>query len=528
MSDERWRPEEDDQEHQGTRQSNQAPEYEEPGESTSDESGETPRQVGSDPPGGESPVTPPDSSVEQIIEDTLRGIAADEQANGDLTPTKPIPFEGHHADDFVLFQEMDPRVLRTQTGYELITGIARGGMGVIYRARDPELDRDVAIKVLRRDHYDKPQLVQRFIDEAHIMSFLQHPGVAPVYGCGRCPDGRPFHAMKLVQGDTLADLLRRRGSLADDFAGMLSVFSSVCQTLAYTHSRGIVHLDLKPSNVMVGPFGEVHLMDWGLARPVASREASGGAEAAGPVLGDDEAGRAHHSAVANEHPGLGHTVGTPAYMSPEQAQGRLMDRRSDVFGLGAMLCEILTGRPPYAGGRSRSLLLRAARASLSKTLRRLDRCGADRLLVQLTKRCLASRPADRPADAGEVAEDIAAYKESAIARAANDMNRFFELSPDLFCIASTDGYFRRINANFARVLGYSGAELLTRPFVDFVHPDDRADTVRQMRVLNEGQPVVRFRNRYRAASGAYLTLEWTAKAIPAERVIFAVARHLEP
>ena len=148
------------------------------------------------------------------------------------------------------------------------------------------------------------------------------------------------------------------------------------------------------------------------------------------------------------------------------------------------------------------------------------------MLVRLAKKCMSPKRRDRPANAVEVEKEMAAYQESALQRVESDMNRFFQLSLDLFCIADMDGYFRRVNENFSRVLGHSEEELLQRPFLDFVHEADREETVQQMAILREGQPVVRFRNRYLTASGDFIELEWMAKSIEKEGIIFAVARDI--
>ena len=211
-------------------------------------------------------------------------------------------------------------------------------------------------------------------------------------------------------------------------------------------------------------------------------------------------------------------------MAPEQARGDRVDAYSDVFGLGAVLCEILTGHPPYRGHDIRQVYGRAAKAALNDAISGLDACDTDDTLVSLAKWCLNPNPSERPADAGVVAGELTDYLESALEQAESDLGRFFELSDDLFCIASLDGYFRRVNANFYRVLGYSAPQLVTRPFLDFIHPDDREVTRKVMQRLAIGQPVSRFRNRYRDASGEYRWFEWTAKSIPAENIIFAVAR----
>jgi hypothetical protein len=153
--------------------------------------------------------------------------------------------------------------------YEIEGEIARGGMGAVWRARDPELRRTLAIKVMHEDFLARPhfpELERRFREEAQITGQLQHPGVPPVHEIGALPDGRPFFAMKLIQGRTLADLLEARTSPADDLPRFVGIFAQVCQTVAFAHSRGVIHRDLKPLNIMVGGFGEVQVMDWGLAK----------------------------------------------------------------------------------------------------------------------------------------------------------------------------------------------------------------------------------------------------------------------
>jgi hypothetical protein len=150
--------------------------------------------------------------------------------------------------------------------YQLQGEIARGGMGAILKGRDVDLGRDLAIKVLLASHQGNTEVVRRFVEEAQIGGQLQHPGVVPVYELGTFPDRRPYFAMKLVKGRTLASLLHERTDPAQDRPRFLTIFEAVCQTMAYAHARGVIHRDLKPSNVMVGSFGEVQVMDWGLAK----------------------------------------------------------------------------------------------------------------------------------------------------------------------------------------------------------------------------------------------------------------------
>jgi tetratricopeptide (TPR) repeat protein len=284
-------------------------------------------------------------------------------------------------------------------GHELLGEVGHGGMGVVYRARDAGLGRDLAVKVLRQEHRGRADITARFFDEAHIAGGLQHPGVVPIHALARLPDGRPCFTMKLVQGRTLAELLAERAGPAQDLPRFLNVFEQVCQTLAYAHSRGVIHRDLKPGNVMVGAFGEVQVMDWGLAKVLARPGLSPAADIEPAIRGDGAQTQ------------TGAVLGTPAYMAPEQARGEVerLDERCDVFSLGALLCELLTGAPAYRGESGRDECLQAEGAELGDALGRLDGCGADAELVALAKHCLAAEPEARPRDAGAVAAAVRAY-----------------------------------------------------------------------------------------------------------------------
>ena len=137
------------------------------------------------------------------------------------------------------------------------------------KARDPDLNRELAVKVLLESHRHRPELLRRFVEGAQIGGQLQHPGIVPIYDVGRMEDRRPFFAMKLVRGTTLAVLLAGRSSASAELPRFLGILEQVCQTMAYAHARGVIHRDLKPSNIMVGSFGEAQVMDWGLAKVLA-------------------------------------------------------------------------------------------------------------------------------------------------------------------------------------------------------------------------------------------------------------------
>ncbi len=446
-----------------------------------------------------------------------------DRERADLKKTVPFPDCGLPRPEFAA--DLEGRFLGR---FHLKQEIARGGMGIIFEARDIDLDREVAIKLLLKEHQNRPLIRQQFINEARITGRLQHPGIIPIYETGTTSDDRPYFAMKLVNGMTLAKLLSARSSPQDDLPRFLNIFEHVCQTLSYTHSCGVIHLDIKPANVMVGAFGEVHLMDWGLARASADHcvrlHIEGGDE---HYLSDDEVAE-KQSVRTSRHLAVdlpaGAFWGTPAYMSPEQARGQCLDVQSDVFGLGGILCEILTGYAPYRGTNFLDVCFKAKQADLGETYSSLTGSGANGVLVRLALKCLSPHPDGRPADARSVAAELTLYLESLLRRAESDLERFFELCLDLFCIAGLDGYFRRVNSNFSRVLGYSEKELLSRPFMEFVHPDDRDQTIDIMSQLQLGHPVVQFRNRYSVSDGSWRCFEWTAKSVPRDHIIFAVAR----
>jgi serine/threonine-protein kinase len=401
--------------------------------------------------------------------------------------------------------------------YAILREMARGGMGIILRGWDQEIGRPVAVKLLHDCFAGDERLIRRFNNEARITGRLEHPAVVPIHELGQIEDGRPYFTMRLMDCQTLTEMLANRPAGDAGQLAYLRIFEKLCEGMAFAHSKGIIHRDLKPSNVMVGAYGVVKIMDWGLGRQLRVPE---------PIeeLCGASGMQAESVSVDEESTMSGTILGTPAYLPPEQARGEPVDERADVFSLGGILCQILLGTGPYPETGS-SKLHQAREGNLGPILARLNECQAERPLVDIAKACLSPNPADRPNHAREVDSLIRDYLESDLRRAERDLVRFFDLSLDLFCIAGMEGKFRRVNRNFSTLLGYTEEELLSRPFTDLIHPDDLEATASAMSCLSAGLPVVRFTNRYRRKDGQLVYLEWMAgRDEKGQGPIYAVAR----
>ncbi|MDP1604001.1 MAG: serine/threonine-protein kinase, partial [Legionella sp.] len=243
---------------------------------------------------------------------------------------------------------------------------ARGGMGRVLLVHDAHLGRDIAMKELLPNVSQSGEtlsanaaspvrlsamLINRFLQEARITGQLEHPSIVPVYELGHRRSGQLYYTMKLVRGDTLSHAIKNAGNHLNRLA-LLPHVADLCQAIAYAHSRGVLHRDIKPSNVMVGEFGETVVLDWGLAKGRGDRDAHK-VGFAGAIRALNTGGEA--ALAATEY---GQIVGTPAYMPPEQARGQLdrVDERSDIYSLGAVLYQILTGQAPHTGATKMDIL----------------------------------------------------------------------------------------------------------------------------------------------------------------------------
>ena len=285
---------------------------------------------------------------------------------------------------------------------------AKGGIGQVSLAKDGQLSREVALKELQPRYADDPNSRQRFVLEAEVTGGLEHPGVVPVYGAGQYADGRPFYAMRFIRGDSLQDASAEfhRGMGRDpqqvgyelELRKLLRRFIDVCEAMEYAHSRGVLHRDLKPGNIMLGRYGETLVVDWGLAK-LADQESdadqSGSVTLLQPASADDSAKTR-----------MGSTIGTPNYMSPEQAGGEIdkLGAASDVYSLGATLYHVLTGQPPFQGDDIGVIL-----AAVQSGAYRRPRETNPRVAKSLEAICLKAMALDteqRYASAQALADDV--------------------------------------------------------------------------------------------------------------------------
>jgi PAS domain S-box-containing protein len=363
---------------------------------------------------------------------------------------------------------------------------ATGGVGRVWLAHDNDLGRDVALKELRPERAEQVTLGARFLQEAQITGQLEHPGIIPVYDLVRPRDGRqPFYTMRFVKGRTLSEAARayhqkRLAGQAEalDLVALLNAFVTVCNTAAYAHSHGVFHRDLKGQNIILGDFGEVVVLDWGLAKRLGRSDS---APTAPPAPQD---GGAADSAQTAQ----GQALGTPAYMAPEQAAGRpdLINQRTDIYGLGAVLYEILTGRPPFSGPDTAAVLRKVQEEEPVPPRQVWPEVPPP--LEAVCLRALAKRPADRPAAAGDLAQEVQGWQEFERRRAEEALREsgalYHSLVESLPCSVfrkDLEGRFTFANQRFCEhmrrplnhILGRTDFDLCPRALAEKYRRDDQ-------------------------------------------------------
>jgi tetratricopeptide (TPR) repeat protein len=386
------------------------------------------------------PVPGPEAQDATVWEQSAAGIDLGESTDDRsrlAESAAPPPGKAGSADDFTIDLDANAQTAGSQVdatvaaarGHRLVSALghvehetrgrytmthlhAKGGIGQVWLARDVDLGREVALKEIRPERSGSNGVWARFLAEARITGQLEHPGIVPIYELAcKGPDQLPYYTMRFVRGRTLGDAAReyhdrlgRDEAVPLDLAALVNAFGSVCQAMAYAHSRGIIHRDLKGQNIVLGDYGEVMVLDWGLAKNVDAPDPEVIAEPRDDLESVDPAEEPTLQETA-----AGQVMGTPAYMAPEQAEGNipLIGRSTDVYGLGAVLYEILTGQPPFRGDDTRELLRKVIQEPPVPP-RQLNPM-APPALEAICLKAMAKLAGDRYASAADLALEIRTY-----------------------------------------------------------------------------------------------------------------------
>lgn len=395
-----------------------------------------------------------------------------------------------------------------------------GGIGRVWLARDQVLNRDLAVKELLPEHAASEASRSRFAREAQITAQLTHPGTVPVYDY--VDDGkRHFYTMKFVQGQTLTEVIaafHQQAAGSDspvaDLTRLLQQFLSVCRTVAYAHSCSILHRDLKPDNILVGDFGEVVLLDWGLAKQLDD-----GVDSAVDISTGTDAGNTIQ----------GERLGTPAFMAPEQALGRVdhIDYRTDVYGLCAVLYEILTGQAPFQGQHITRILADVVETPPTPPCELVNWLPPE--LEQICLQGLAKDPDDRHPTAEALMRQLDDWvvDQTRRKRTARMREQFFGLSLDLLAVMEPDGRIREANPAWQTVLGWAAESVIGRNISEFVHPDAHEQMAEHLAQLQHGERLISVEYRIRCEDGTWRWVSWNASLLPEQTGVYIVGRDIQ-
>ncbi len=390
----------------------------------------------------EEAPTEPMESASAAGETAVEPVLETEINDDPLGATLPPPLAG--GDETL---PVDPALAGMDSGAPKVTGPftvgdrfrpirphARGGIGLVWLARDCELQREVALKVIQPKYAERDDQRTRFVLEAEVTGQLEHPGIVPVYSLGRDADGRPYYAMRFIRGESLSAAIKRfhqaRRQEAEsagehtpsnwgvEFRQLLGSFLDVCDTIDYAHSRGVLHRDLKPANIMLGRYGETLVVDWGLAKVIGKGDLA-------PAQGEGEPVFDYEASGAVGETQQGTAIGTPSYMSPEQASGLIdeLGPASDVYSLGATLYELLTGQLAFPGEKMTEILDRvrkgdfpSPRAVVRSLPAPLDAICCKAMALKPEHRFASVRDLSRDIEHWLADEPVAAYAEGRVER----------------------------------------------------------------------------------------------------------------
>lgn len=387
--------------------------------------------------------------------------------------------------------------------FHILKKLGQGGMGTVYLAKDTILDRHVAVKVYPEELASDRERLRRFVHEAKAASAISDPNVAHIYEI-REAEGVHFIAMEYIEGETLAATINGHPLPVSD---LLRIAIQIGDGLDAAHTRGIIHRDLKPANIMLTRRGQVKVLDFGLAK----------VEPPSSIAHTD-------LPTAISTPGL--VMGTVAYMSPEQLLGEELDIRTDLFSLGVVLYEMATGQLPFKGKTSAAVfneILNKTSTPPSQLNPEISSPLQSIIMMALEKN------RERRYQSALVLKAQCTHVQGLLQVKAggDELDALFTFSQDLLCIAGFDGYFKRLNPAWQQTLGFTDTELLARPYLDFVHSDDREATIAAAEnAASSGIVIAHHVNRYQCKDGSYRWLLWSATPVPERQLFYASARDI--